>query len=166
MIPIPLPAFAGTGSVRVWIATGYTDMRKGMQGLALLVQQLKRDPHAGDLYVFRGRAGSLIIAWDDTAVPVLARGKTDTGRLWTYVRDDRPFAGPAPPARLFCGSDRGGQRAAVTYSLIVTANLNDVDPQAWLADILARIAGHPANRLDELLPWHWRNDDSVLSHAA
>jgi transposase len=56
---------------------------------------------------------------------------------------------------LFCGSDRGGQRAAVMYSLIVTAKMNDVDPQAWLADVLARIAGHPAQRLDDLLPWNW-----------
>lgn len=47
---------------------------------------------------------------------------------------------------LFCGSDRGGQRAAVLYSLIVSAKLNDIDPQAWLADILARIAAHPAHR--------------------
>ena len=56
---------------------------------------------------------------------------------------------------LFCGSDRGGQRAAAMYSLIVTAKMNDVDPQAWLADVLARIAGHPAHRIDELLPWNW-----------
>ena len=50
---------------RVWIALGHTDMRKGMQGLALLVQQgLKRNPHCGDLFVFRGRAGSLVkIIW-------------------------------------------------------------------------------------------------------
>ena len=49
MIPIP-------SGVRVWIATGHTDMRRGMQGLALTVQEsLKRDPHAGDLYIFRGR---------------------------------------------------------------------------------------------------------------
>ena len=41
------------------------------------------------------------------------------------------------------------------YSLIVTAKMNDVDPQAWLADVLARIAGHPAQKLDELLPWNW-----------
>ena len=58
-------------------------------------------------------------------------------------------------AWLFAGSDRGGQRAALLYSLIVTAKLNDVDPQAWLADVLARIAEHPASRLDELLPWNW-----------
>ena len=52
---------------RVWLAMGHTDMRKGMQGLALLVQQgLKRNPHGGDLFVFRGRAGSLIkIIWHD-----------------------------------------------------------------------------------------------------
>jgi transposase len=56
---------------------------------------------------------------------------------------------------LFCGSDRGGQRAAAMYSLIVTAKMNDIDPQAWLADILARIAAHPASRIDELLPWNW-----------
>ena len=42
------------------------------------------------------------------------------------------------------------------YSLIVTAKLNDVDPQAWLADVLARIATHPAHRIDELLPWNWK----------
>ncbi len=59
-------------------------------------------------------------------------------------------------AWLFCGSDRGGQRAAVLYSLIVTARMNDVDPQAWLADVLARIAEHPVQRLDELLPWNWK----------
>jgi len=58
-------------------------------------------------------------------------------------------------AWLFAGSDRGGGRAALLYGLIVTAKLNDIDPQAWLADVLARIAGHPVGRLDELLPWHW-----------
>src|ERR687886_1442801 len=252
---------------------------------------------------------------DDTTVPVLAKGKTDTGRLWTYVRDDRPFAGPDPPAAmfyysrdrsgehparhlagyagilqadlaanarrkaqgkpasvisplaleavrridaifaiereingrsaaerlavrqariapliaeleawmraervrlsrhaetakaidymlkrwpaftrflddgriclsnnaaeralrgialgrkswLFAGSDRGGQRAAAIYSLIVTAKLNNVDPQAWLADVLARIAGHPAHRIDELLPWNWRPNSAARSQAA
>ena len=56
---------------------------------------------------------------------------------------------------LFCGSDRGGVRAAAMYTLIGTAKLNDVDPQAWLADILGRIAETPRSRLDELLPWNW-----------
>ena len=68
---------------------------------------------------------------------------------------------------LFCGSDRGGQRAAVMYSLIVTAKMNDVDPQAWLADVLARIAGHPAQRLDDLLPWNWAaSKTSAIDRAA
>jgi len=66
---------------------------------------------------------------------------------------------------LFAGSDRGGQRAAVMYSLIVSAKMNDIDPQAWLADVLARIADHPASRLDELLPWNWKLS-APLSQAA
>lgn len=67
---------------------------------------------------------------------------------------------------LFCGSDRGGERAAAMYSLIVTAKMNGVDPQAWLADVLARIAAHPAHRLDELLPWNWRAKNSVAPALA
>jgi len=57
---------------------------------------------------------------------------------------------------LFAGSDRGGQRAAIMYSLIGSAKLNDIDPQAWLADVLAKIADHPASRIDDLLPWNWK----------
>jgi transposase len=66
---------------------------------------------------------------------------------------------------LFAGSDRGGKRAAAMYSLIVTAKMNDIDPQAWLADVLARIAEHPTSRLDELLPWNWRTANAI-SRAA
>ena len=58
------------------------------------------------------------------------------------MRDDRPFAGPI--------------RAAAVYTLIETAKLYDVDPRAWLADVLARLPDHPAKRLDELLPWNWK----------
>jgi hypothetical protein len=67
---------------------------------------------------------------------------------------------------LFCGSDRGGERAAVMYSLIVSAKMNDIDPQAWLADVLARIAEHPIQRLDELLPWNWRKTIDLKRAAA
>jgi transposase len=67
---------------------------------------------------------------------------------------------------LFAGSDRGGTRAAAMYSLIVTAKMNNVDPQAWPADVLARIAEHPATRLDELLPWNWRPAGAAVSRAA
>ena len=58
-------------------------------------------------------------------------------------------------AWLFAGSDRGGERAAFMYSLIGTAKLNGVDPQAWLACVLSRIADTPRSRLYELLPWEW-----------
>jgi transposase len=58
-------------------------------------------------------------------------------------------------AWLFAGSERGGDRAAFMYTLIVTAKLNDIDPQAWLADVLARIADTPRSRLPDLLPWAW-----------
>lgn len=57
-------------------------------------------------------------------------------------------------AWLFAGSNRGGQRVAFFNSLIVTAKLNDVDPQAWLADVLGRIVSHPAQRLAELPAWN------------
>ena len=57
---------------------------------------------------------------------------------------------------LFAGSDRGGERAAAMYTLIGTAKLNDVDPQAWLADVLGRIAELPHTRVHELLPWNWK----------
>ena len=67
---------------------------------------------------------------------------------------------------LFAGSDRGGRRAAAMYSLIVTAKMNDVDPQAWLADVLARIAEHPVHKLDELLPWNWRAARQTTRQAA
>jgi IS66 C-terminal element len=59
-------------------------------------------------------------------------------------------------AWLFAGSDRGGERAAVMLTLIQTAKLNDVDPQAWLAEVLARIADHKINDLAALLPGNWR----------
>ena len=55
----------------------------------------------------------------------------------------------------FAGSDEGGRRAAALYTLIGTAKLNDVDPQAWLADVLARMLDYPAKRIGDLLPWSW-----------
>ena len=72
-------------AVRVWIAAGHTDMRRGMQSLALQVQEgLKRDPHAGDFYVFRGRSGSLIkILWHDGIGMSLYTKRLERGRfIW------------------------------------------------------------------------------------
>jgi transposase len=61
---------------------------------------------------------------------------------------------------LFAGSDDGGRRAATFYTLIGTAKLGGLDPEAWLADVAGRIADHPVSRLDELLPWNWRPDQA------
>ncbi len=66
----------------------------------------------------------------------------------------------------FCGSDRGGDRAAAMYTLIATAKLNDIDPEAWLADVLRRINDLPVSRLHELLPWNWRKPAPEQSQAA
>jgi transposase len=69
-------------------------------------------------------------------------------------------------AWLFAGSDSGGERAAAMYSLIQTAKLNDVDPRAWLADVLRRINDHPASRLEQLLPWNWDGANCLEKAAA
>jgi transposase len=65
----------------------------------------------------------------------------------------------------FAGSDEGGKRAAALYTLIATAKLNDVDPKAWLADVLARLPDHPVKRIHELLPWNWR-PQNIATKAA
>jgi transposase len=66
-------------------------------------------------------------------------------------------------AWLFAGSDRGGERAEAIYTLIATPKLNDINPQAWLADVLRRINDHRASRLDELLPWNWKARSAALA---
>ena len=66
---------------------------------------------------------------------------------------------------LFAGSERGAERAAVMYTLIGTAKLNEIDPQAWLADVLARIASQPQRQLTELLPWNWRQTKPLTKAA-
>ena len=67
---------------------------------------------------------------------------------------------------LFAGSDRGGERAAVMLTLIHTAKLNDIDPQAWLADVLARINDHKIHDLAALLPWNWSPANSAIAAEA
>ena len=57
-----------------------------------------------------------------------------------------------------------GRRAAAIYTLIETAKLNDIDPRAWLADVLARLPDHPARRISELLPWNWKTQ--IVTAAA
>jgi transposase len=63
----------------------------------------------------------------------------------------------------FAGSDEGGRRAAAIYTLVETAKLNDIDPRAWLADVLTRLPDHPARWIDELLPWNWKMSPTKLA---
>ncbi|EBO8101315.1 IS66 family insertion sequence element accessory protein TnpB [Salmonella enterica] len=126
---ISLPA----GS-RIWLVAGVTDMRNGFNGLASRVQNtLRDDPFSGHLFIFRGRRGDMIkVLWADRDGLCLALGRKN----W-----------------LFAGSDAGGERAAILYSLIVTCRLNGVEPEAWLRYVLGHIQDWPVNRLRDLLPW-------------
>jgi transposase len=136
-------------------------------GARLMIRQAEAAPLVADLELWmrRERAGLsrhapvakamdyMLKRWDGFAC-FLAAGRV----CLTNNAAERALRGIAlgRKAWLFAGSDRGGERAAFMYGLITTARLNDVDPQAWLADVLDRIAGTPASRLDDLLPWKWR----------
>jgi len=92
MIPVP-------SGVRVWLAVGQTDMRRGMNSLALLVQEaMKRDPHVGDLYVFRGRRGNLVkILWHDGVGMSLYAKRLDHGRfIWPSPANGAGSSSAAP----------------------------------------------------------------------
>lgn len=91
----------------------------------------------------------------------------DDGRIClTNNAAERALRGVAlgRKAWLFAGSSRGGERTAFMYSLIVTAKMNDIDPQAWLADVLARLPDIPVSRLPDLLPWNWK--PQLMAQAA
>jgi len=94
----------------------------------------------------------MLTRWDG-----FARFLTDGRICLTNNAAERALRGFALGRKswLFAGSERGADRAAVMATLIMTAKLNDIDPQAWLADVLARINDHAVHRLDELLPWNW-----------
>ena len=101
MIPIP-------SGIRVWLATGSTDMRRGMNGLALQVQQaLGRDPHVGDLYVFRGKRGDLIkVLWADGDGLCLFAKRLEKGRfVWPQATSGTVHLTPAQLSMLLEGID-------------------------------------------------------------
>jgi len=156
------------------------DVERDINGLAAeqrrAVRQVRVAPLVGALEVWMRAERSKLSRHADVAKAMdymLKRWVAftrflDDGRIClTNNAAERALRGIAigRKAWLFAGSDRGGERAAAMYSLIVSAKLNDIDPRAWLADVLARIADHPASRLDELLPWHWsrRSEDRSLA---
>lgn len=101
MIPVP-------SGVRVWMATGHTDMRRGMNSLALLVQEgLGRDPHGGDLYVFRGKNGKLIkVLWHDGIGMSLYAKRLERGRfIWPSTQGETVTISPAQLGYLLEGID-------------------------------------------------------------
>ena len=79
--------------------------------------------------------------------------------------DRRPLSRAPDSGHYVAASDRGGQRAAAIYSLIESAKLSGLNPQHYLADVLARIADHPARRIAELLPWNWQPLDATRAAA-
>ena len=99
--------------------------------------------------------------------PAFTRFLTDGRVCLTSNAAERSLRGTAlgRKAWLFAGSDRGGNRTAFMYSLIVTAKMNDIDPQAWRADVLARMPALTVSRLPELLPWNWHHASSKQKAA-
>ncbi len=139
-------------------------------GAAEVVRQVSLDIHPGEKLALVGESGSgkTVMA---QAVLRLNREVSYQGRIEldgvgdVLSLSERALRGMAlgRKAWLFAGSSRGGDRAAFMYSLIVTARMNDIDPQAWLADVLARTPEISLSRLPELLPWNWRQTDRKVA---
>ncbi|PAX06317.1 IS66 family transposase [Sphingomonas lenta] len=172
--------YAATGSATAREALGRT------AGLYAVEEDVRGRPPNERRRERQARAGPLLDqlrCWLDTTLPKLSR-RSDLAvavryalarwpALVRYVDDgrleidnnaaERSLRGVALGRKnwLFAGSDQGGHRAASIYSLVETAKLNGVDPQAWLADTIARISDHPARRVAELLPWNYRTEHSA-----
>ena len=141
------------------------------------VRQNSSAPLVADLHEWMNEARRKLSGGNDVAKAmdymlkrwaVFARFLDDGRICLTNNAAERALRGIALGRKswLFAGSDRGGQRAAVMYSLIVSAKMNDVDPQAWLAHALANTAQQPVSRLDDLLPWNWPPQNMLARQAA
>ena len=127
---------------------------------AALVAELKTWMRAERAKLSRHAAVAKAIDYMLTRWPAFTRFLDDGRICLTNNAAERALRGLALGRKswLFAGSERGAERAALMYTLIQTAKLNDVDPQAWLADVLARIADMPQTKLADLLPWNWAAD--------
>jgi transposase len=143
----------------------------------LAVRHEKSRPLVADLEIWMRQQRALLSSNNDTAKAInylLNRWAAftrflDDGRVClSNNAAERALRGVAIGRRnwTFAGSDAGGHRAAAIYTLIETCKMNDVDPQAWLADILARLPDHPANKVADLLPWNWKASQQPKAAAA
>jgi len=144
----------------------------------LAVRRERSRPLIAELEIWMRQQRALLSTKNDTAKAInylLNRWEAftrflDDGRVClTNNAAERALRGVAVGRRnwTFAGSDAGGHRAAAVYTLIETCKMNDVDPQAWLADVLARLPDHPANKVADLLPWNWKaNQQSKVAVAA
>lgn len=143
----------------------------------LAVRHEKSAPLVTDLEIWMRQQRTLLSAGNDTAKAInylLNRWAAftrflDDGRIClTNNAAERALRGVAVGRRnwTFAGSDAGGHRAAAVYTLIETCKMNDVDPQGWLADVLARLPDHPASKIADLLPWNWKANQPQNSAAA
>jgi transposase len=143
----------------------------------LAVRREKSRPLVGDLEIWMRQQRALLSSNNDTAKAInylLNRWAAftrflDDGRVClSNNAAERALRGVAIGRRnwTFAGSDAGGHRAAAVYTLIETCKMNDVDPQAWLADLLARLPDHPASKVADLLPWNWKASQQQSSAVA
>ncbi|EAQ02572.1 hypothetical protein OB2597_17687 [Pseudooceanicola batsensis HTCC2597] len=141
-------------------------------GSRLEVRQLRSRPLVDDLHDWMHSERDTMSKHNPVAKAITYMFKKDRWEAFTRFLDDgricltnnaaeRALRGVALGRKswLFAGSERGGDRAAFMYSLIVTAKMNDVDPQAWLADVLARLPEITASRVPDLLPWNWQSSE-------
>jgi hypothetical protein len=158
-----------SGTVGVMVATKPVDFRKGMEGLATLVREsMQDDPFSGAVYVFRAKRAERIklIFWDGTGLYLFAKHALSRWEGLTRFIDEGcieldkniversilPITFNRKNA-LFAGSDGGAEHWAIIASLVETCKLNQVDPLAYLTDVLTRIAnGYPNTAIDQILP--------------
>jgi transposase len=143
----------------------------------LAIRREKSRPLVGDLEIWMRQQRALLSSSNDTAKAInylLNRWAAftrflDDGRVClSNNAAERALRGVAIGRKnwTFAGSDAGGHRAAAVYTLIETCKMNDVDPQAWLADVLARLPDHPASKVADLLPWNWKASQQQTSAVA
>jgi transposase len=143
----------------------------------LAVRRERSRPLVVDLEIWMRQQRALLSTKNDTAKAInylfnrwaaFTRFLDDGRVCLTNNAAERALRGVAVGRRnwTFAGSDAGGDRAAAVYTLIETCKMNDVDPQAWLADVLTRLPDHPANKVADLLPWNWKSNQKSKAAVA